>query len=101
MLPSARLVQASFDDLDAVCADNFARAAETSGIRHIIYLGGLMPDGPASSHLASRAEVEVLLGSTGASVTALRAGLVIGASGSSFQMLVRLVRRLPVMVCPA
>ncbi|MGC6419080.1 MAG: NAD-dependent epimerase/dehydratase family protein [Bradymonadia bacterium] len=101
MLPSARLVQASFDDLDAVCADNFARAAETSGIRHIIYLGGLMPDGPASSHLASRAEVEVLLGSRGASVTALRAGLVIGASGSSFQMLVRLVRRLPVMVCPA
>ena len=33
-------------------------------------------------------------------MTTLRAGLVIGGGGSSFEMLVRLVRRLPAMICP-
>ena len=33
MMPSARLVQASFRDLDVLCADNFARAAAERGAR--------------------------------------------------------------------
>ena len=33
-------------------------------------------------------------------MTTLRAGLVIGGGGSSFEILVRLVQRLPAMVCP-
>ena len=54
-----------------------------------------------SKHLQSRLEVETTLGGHGVPVTTLRAGLVIGAGGSSFQMMLRLVRRLPVMVCPS
>ena len=34
-------------------------------------------------------------------MTTLRAGLIVGHDGSSFQMLLRLVERLPVMLCPA
>lgn len=101
MMPSARLTQASFEDMDAVLADNFGRAAAAAGVRQIIYLGGLMPDVPQlSAHLRSRAEVERLLGSGGVPVTALRAGLVVGPHGSSFRILRRLVERLPILVCP-
>lgn len=102
MMPSARLVQGSFADLDLLCADNFARAAASNKVKHIVYLGGLLPAGDAlSAHLQSRAEVEVALGATGIPVTTLRAGMIVGEKGSSFQMLLRLVRRLPMMLCPA
>ncbi len=103
MSPSARLTQASFADLDLILADNFGRAAAKAGVEHILYVGGLLPgdDDDLSEHLASRKEVEEALGAHGLPVTTLRAGLVVGAGGSSFQMLQRLVARLPVMLCPA
>ena len=102
MMPTARLVQAHFSDLDLLCAENFAEAAATNGIEHIIYVGGLQPAGEhTSKHLKSRQEVEEALASYGVPVTTLRAGLVIGGRGSSFQILKRLVSRLPIMVCPS
>lgn len=101
MLPSSRLTQGRFEDLDLICADNFARAAKKAGIKQIVYLGGLLPEGVAlSPHLRSRLEVEATLGKTGVPVTSLRAGLVVGPGGSSLEMMVRLVRRLPVMITP-
>lgn len=102
MMPSAHLTQGSFRDFDLVCADNFARAAKRAGARQIVYLGGLTPAGERlSAHLASRLEVERALGGYGVPVTTLRAGLVIGAGGSSFEMLRLLVERLPAMLTPA
>jgi len=102
MMPSSRLVQGSFEDLDLILADNFGRAAAARGVSRIVYLGGLLPDeGELSPHLASRAEVEDALGAHGVPVTRVRAGLVIGAGGSSLEILVKLVRRLPVMLCPS
>jgi uncharacterized protein YbjT (DUF2867 family) len=102
MLPKARLTQAKFDDLDLICADNFARAAAARGVQRIVYLGGLLPRdaAPLSRHLASRHEVERALAAHGVPVTTLRAGLIIGAGGSSFEMMSRLVQRLPFMVAP-
>ncbi len=100
MLPSAPLTQGAFQDLDLVIADNFARAAAQAGVRQIVYLGGLTPDIPGlSSHLVSRLEVEETLRARGVPVTTLRAGLIVGAGGSSFEILVRLVRRLRVIPC--
>jgi uncharacterized protein YbjT (DUF2867 family) len=111
MVPSDRLTQGGFEDFDLLCADNFARAAAAVGVKHIVYLGGLLPieadthhpaDTPAlSAHLASRLETERALAAHGVPVTTLRAGLVIGAGGSSFAIMERLVRRLPAMLCPA
>lgn len=102
MMPSARLVQARFSDLDLLCADNFARAARSQGVRHVVYIGGLLPQqSKLSEHLESRLEVEQVLSSYGVPVTTLRAGIVVGAGGSSFQILSRLVHRLPIMVCPS
>lgn len=102
MLPRARLTQASFEDCDILLADNFARAAKNAGVRRIIYLSGLIPEhSPLSKHLQSRKEVERALAIRGTAVTTLRSGLILGAQGSSFQMLYLLVKRLPVMVCPS
>jgi len=103
MLPSARLVQGSFADLDLICADNVGRAAAKLGVEQIVYLGGLIPDDDAalSDHLRSRREVELALGAHGVNVTTLRAGIVIGPHGSSFEMMTRLVKRLPAMILPS
>jgi uncharacterized protein YbjT (DUF2867 family) len=103
MAPSSRLVQGNFEDTDLLLADNFIRAAERVGIRHVVYLSGLMPEQEEglSPHLRSRLEVERVLRSRSIPVTVLRAGLIFGAGGSSFSMLVNLVRRLPFMVLPA
>lgn len=104
MLPADRLVQADFEDLDLLAADNFARACAAQGVRQIVYLGGLLPAGVPlarlSRHLRSRAEVERALAAYGVPVTVLRAGLVIGRGGSSLAILQRMARRLPFMVCP-
>lgn len=103
MLPSARLTQGDFQDMDLILADNFTRAAALNGLNRIIYLGGLLPDLPRarlSRHLRSRLEVERVLGSRKIPLTALRAGIVIGAHGSSFVILRNLVKRLPLLPCP-
>jgi uncharacterized protein YbjT (DUF2867 family) len=102
MLPSARLTQAEFVDLDLLLADNFARAAEAQGIKQILYVGGLIPEErPLPPRLASRLEVEKTLGSSAVPLTALRAGLIVGPGGTRLSMLLNLVQRLPVMVLPA
>lgn len=104
MAPSSRLLQANFEETDLLLADNFIRAAELAGVKHIVYLSGLMPgdrDGGLSPHLRSRLEVEQTLRAHAVPVTVLRAGLIFGPGGSSFSMLVNLVRRLPLMVLPA
>lgn len=103
MAPSSRLYQGNFEDTDLLLADNFIRAAEAAGLKHVIYLSGLMPEKTEglSPHLRSRLEVEGVLRSRSVKVTVLRAGLIFGPGGSSFSLLVNLVRRLPVMLLPA
>lgn len=103
MNPSTRLNQGSFDDTDLLLADNFSRAAEVNQLKHIVYIGGIVPDMPKnklSQHLRSRLEVEETLGSRSTPLTTLRAGLIIGPGGSSFRIIENLVKRLPVMACP-
>ncbi len=102
MLPAAQLTQANFADLDILVADNFARAAKAAGIKQIVYLGGIIPPGAElSGHLKSRLEVEHALSGQGTPVTALRAAMIFGETGSSMNVLTRLVKRLPVMLCPS
>ncbi len=101
MLPTGRLNQGDFADVDLILADNFAQACARAGIRRIVYLGGLVPPTQTlSKHLRSRLEVEAALAAYGASVVTLRAGLVLGGEGSSFQILATLMQQLPVVVRP-
>jgi uncharacterized protein YbjT (DUF2867 family) len=94
-------VNREFAERDKAAARNFVRAADSAGLGRIIYLGGLGETGPGlSEHLRSRAEVAGILSSGRARATVLRAAVIIGAGGASFEMLRFLVERLPVMVCP-
>ena len=95
------LGNADFTRLDADAAREFARAAADAGLGRIIYLGGLGDDGDdLSEHLRSRREVEHLLGSAGVPVTTLRAGIIIGHGGISWEITRQLVEHLPAMITP-
>jgi uncharacterized protein YbjT (DUF2867 family) len=90
-----------FAEADRTAAIRFAAEMGRSGVERIIYLGGLGEEGlELSHHLASRREVEGLLRQGSVPVTTLRAAIILGAGGSSFEMLVQLVEKLPVMICP-
>jgi len=101
MGPTAQLDQGSFADYDLLLADNFARVVRSTELKQMIYLGGLIPETTRMSlHLQSRLEVEEVFAEHGLPSTIFRAGLILGAGGSSFQILLKLVKRLPVMLCP-
>jgi len=90
-----------FERLDAEAATAFGKAAAEAGVQQIIYLGGLGSETDTlSSHLRSRREVEGLLGSAGVPVTVLRAGIIVGSGGISWEMTRQLVDHLPAMVTP-
>ena len=90
-----------FERKDAEAARVFAPAAAAGGVRRIVYLGGLGRDGDTlSRHLRSRRQVEQLLAETGVPVTVLRAGIVVGHGGVSWEITRQLVAHLPAMVTP-
>lgn len=89
-----------FEDADRRAAKNVAEAARDAEVRRIIYLGGLGEGRDLSPHLESRAEVGRLIGSAGVPVTVLRAAIILGSGGASYEMLRYLVERLPVMITP-
>src|SRR6202042_906602 len=91
----------AFESKDAAAAENFAQAAAEAKVRRIIYLGGLgVDDGELSAHLRSRRHVERLLRDSGVPVTVLRAAVVIGHGGISWEITRQLVDHLPAMVTP-
>ncbi|MGY1609981.1 MULTISPECIES: NAD(P)H-binding protein [unclassified Geodermatophilus] len=95
------LADADFERKDADAARAFARAAASAGVGRIVYLGGLGRDGDRlSPHLRSRREVERLLAGSGVPVTVLRAGIVVGHGGVSWEITRQLVAHLPAMVTP-
>jgi uncharacterized protein YbjT (DUF2867 family) len=95
------LASDDFREKDAVAARIFGRAAAEAGLDRIIYLGGLGADSEdLSEHLKSRREVEHLLTEGGVPVTVLRAAIVVGHGGISWEITRQLVERLPAMVTP-
>jgi uncharacterized protein YbjT (DUF2867 family) len=90
-----------FETKDAQAAGSFGRAAKTAGLQRIVYLGGLGDDSDTlSAHLRSRRQVEHLLGDAGVPVTTLRAGIIIGNGGISWELTRQLVQHLPAMITP-
>ncbi|MEW2293022.1 SDR family oxidoreductase [Streptomyces sp. NPDC006743] len=94
-----------FEDTDRRAARTFAEQARVAGVRRIVYLGGLTPQGvpehALSPHLRSRAEVGRIFLEGPVPATVLRAAVVIGSGSASFEMLRYLTERLPVMVTPS
>jgi uncharacterized protein YbjT (DUF2867 family) len=95
------LARQDFVEKDAAAARSFGTAAADAGLERVIYLGGLGQDNAnLSDHLKSRREVEHLLASGGAPTTVLRAAIVIGHGGISWEITRQLVAHLPVMIVP-
>jgi uncharacterized protein YbjT (DUF2867 family) len=95
------LQDADFERKDAAGATAFGEAAARADLHRVIYLGGLGDDADdLSAHLRSRREVESLLGSGGVPVTVIRAGIIVGHGGVSWELTRQLVEHLPVMITP-
>lgn len=94
-----------FEDTDRRAAHLFAEKAREAGVRRIVYLGGLTPQGvppcELSPHLRSRAEVGRIFLESPVPATVLKAAVIIGSGSASFEMLRYLTERLPVMVTPS
>jgi uncharacterized protein YbjT (DUF2867 family) len=89
-----------FDQLESHIAQTVARKAANAGLRRIVYLGGLHPEGKLSKHLASRKKVGEILLASGVPTIALQAGVIIGSGSASFEMIRHLTEVLPYMPAP-
>ncbi len=97
------LDEPKFADRDRLAARTTAEAVASSGVRRVVYLSGLVPEAagrPLSDHLASRLEVEGLLATSRRPTLTLRAGVVIGAGSTSFEILRQLATLLVVQPVP-
>ncbi|HTQ21683.1 DUF2867 domain-containing protein [Mycobacterium sp.] len=82
-------------------ARNVVTAARRTGVRRIVYLGGLHPEhSKLSPHLESRRAVGNTLIDSGIETVVLQAGVVVGSGSASFEMIRHLTERLPVMTTP-
>lgn len=93
------------DDYEArelASARTFAKAAATTGVGRIIYLGGVAPaaSAPVSDHLRSRLAVGEALRAGSVPALELRASMIVGHGSLSWRIVRDLAARLPVMVLP-
>jgi len=92
---------ADFAERDRRAARHFAEGASGASVDRVVYLAGLGEEGDdLSEHLRSRREVEQVLAEGDYDLTTLRAAIIVGEGSASFDTVVQLVKRLPVMVTP-
>ena len=85
-----------FADHDRTGVQNFADVAARSGVRRIVYLGGIHPEGEElSAHMASRKEVGDVLLAGEVPAVVLRAAVILGSGSASFEVMSHLAERLP------
>jgi uncharacterized protein YbjT (DUF2867 family) len=96
------LSEAGFAEVDRRAALISAQAAREAGVRRIVYLGGIHPEGvELSEHLSSRAEVGEIFLRSGVPTVVLQAAVILGSGSASFEMLRHLTERLPLMLTPS
>ncbi len=89
-----------FDKLEALCAKNFIDFIKPSGVKQIIYLGGITNQHYLSKHLASRKNVDKILKQSGIPLTTLKAGIIVGSGSASFEIIRDTIEKLPVIIAP-
>ena len=90
----------NFEATEQKVARNFVERINQTDCQQVIYLSGIVNDDHLSKHLRSRKKVEDVLFSGSVPVTVLRAGIIIGSGGASFEIIRDLVEKLPMMVAP-
>jgi dTDP-glucose 4,6-dehydratase len=95
------LTAENFADRDRRYAERFRDIADAAGVDRVVYLSGISGDeDDLSPHLASRREVESVLGAGAFDLTVLRAAVIVGPRSASFRIIDDLTDRLPVMAVP-
>ncbi|MGA7838309.1 MAG: NAD(P)H-binding protein, partial [Ignavibacteriaceae bacterium] len=89
-----------FEKLETISANNFKERIQETEAKQVIYLGGIVNEAKLSKHLKSRKNVESILASSTFSLTALRAGIIVGSGSASFEIIRDLVEKLPLMITP-
>lgn len=89
-----------FKDLEAIAAENFKLALQSTNVKQVIYLGAIVNEAKLSKHFSSRLNVERILADSKYHLTTLRAGIVVGSGSASFEIIRDLVEKLPVMIAP-
>jgi uncharacterized protein YbjT (DUF2867 family) len=93
----------SFRSRDRLAAEHVRDAVTANHVGRVVYLSGIVPDVPReelSPHIASRLEVEEILLQSTADVLSLRAGVVIGAGSTSFEIIRQTASTLLVLPIP-
>lgn len=92
-----------YEEKETESAKNFRKCCERTGVKQIIYLGGLGDLKDASPHLRSRYRTGEILSANSDKVKVawFRAGVIIGSGSASFEILRNLVEKLPVMITPS
>ena len=90
----------NFAELEARAAAHFSEQMSKTYARQIIYLSGIVNADDLSEHLLSRKQVEDILMQGKIPVTVLRAAIIIGSGGASFEIIRDLVEKLPLMIAP-
>ncbi|WP_348788109.1 SDR family oxidoreductase [Leifsonia sp. NPDC080035] len=99
-LVHAMRAKGDFEEEESAAARSVADASRDAGVRRIVYLGALHPDGALSRHLRSRVAVGRILLDSGVPTVVLQAGVVIGSGSASFEMIRHLTEVLPYMPAP-
>lgn len=89
-----------FEKLEEISALHFTGLISQTTAKQIIYLGGITNEKKLSRHLASRKNVEEILGRSEIPLTSIKAGIIVGSGSASFEIIHDLVKKLPVMVAP-
>jgi len=90
----------NFEDLEKRSALHFRERINETGVRHVVYLGGITNAPELSQHLSSRKTVEDILARGKYNFTAIRAGIILGSGSASFEIIRDLVEKLPIMIAP-
>jgi uncharacterized protein YbjT (DUF2867 family) len=89
-----------FAKLEALSAQNFVKQLDKTNAKQVVYLSGIVNDTNLSTHLKSRKHVEDVLKEAKASLTVLRASIIIGSGSASFEIIRDLTEKLPIMTVP-
>ena len=100
LIQSIRPGEHDFATLDRRIAYSTVHAAREAGVEWILYFTGLGNPAHLSDQLRSRYEVGEILALGGAKVTQLRAPLVLGSGGASFEMIKAFCGYLRIMFAP-
>ena len=100
LMHSLTAAKGSFSEKEIRLANNFKDYIDQTDARQIIYLGGISNDENLSEHLKSRQHTEELLAQSKIPLTTLRAAIIIGSGGASFEIIRDLVEKLPIMIAP-